>query len=269
MKLSLDSTDYLNIPLIEAHDKPITFMNTTVIIQARMGATRLPGKVLKRLGDKTVLAQVISRVAACPQVNQIIVATTDSPQDDAIVQAVTASQIPYFRGSEQDVLARYYFAAKTWGATEIIVRVTADCPLFDPQLLTQMLDKFDPTTTDYLSNTMVRSYPQGLDAEIFTFATLERTFQQATESYQREHVTPYIYQHPELFTLTDFIGQPDLSQHRWTLDTPEDFDLITKIYDALYPNAPLFTTAQILDLLTHQPELIAINQHIRQKKLGE
>ena len=244
-------------------------MNTTVIIQARMGATRLPGKVLKMLGDKTVLAQVVHRVAACPRVNKIIVATTDSPQDDAVVAAATALQIPYFRGSEQDVLARYYFAAQTLGATEIIVRVTADCPLFDPQLLAQMLDKFDPATTDYLSNTMVRSYPQGLDAEIFTFATLERVFQQATELYQREHVTPYIYQHPELFRLINYIGQADLSHHRWTLDTPEDFAFISQIYDALSPTNPLFSTAQILDLLSRQPELLTINQHIRQKKLGE
>jgi spore coat polysaccharide biosynthesis protein SpsF len=244
-------------------------MNVTVIIQARMGATRLPGKVLKMLGDKTVLAQVVSRVAACPRVDNIIIASTDSPQDDAIIQHVTALQLPYFRGSEQDVLARYYFAAKTWGATETLVRVTADCPLFDPQLLTQMLETFDATPTDYLSNTLVRSYPQGLDAEIFTFATLERAFHEATELYQREHVTPYIYQHPELFTLSNYLGHPDWSQHRWTLDTPEDFMLLEQIYHALYPHNPVFTTQQILALFARQPELIAINQHIRQKKLGE
>lgn len=244
-------------------------MNTTVIIQARMGATRLPGKVLKRLGDKTVLDQVINRVSACARVNKIIVATTESSQDDVVVAAVTAHHIPYFRGSEQDVLARYYFAAKTYGATEIIVRVTADCPLFDPYLLTDMLDSFDATRMDYLSNTMVRSYPQGLDAEIFTFAVLERVFHEATEIYQREHVTPYIYQHPERFRLQNYVGKVDLSAHRWTLDTPEDFELIDQIYRALYPRNPLFTTAEILELFNRQPELIAINQHIRQKKLGE
>jgi spore coat polysaccharide biosynthesis protein SpsF len=244
-------------------------MNATVIIQARMGATRLPGKVLKRLGDKTVLNQVINRVAACPRVHKIVVATTDSHLDNAVVAAVEALYFPVFRGSEQDVLARYYFAAKTHGATEIIVRVTADCPLFDPYLLTDMLDSFDPDRMDYLSNTIVRSYPQGLDAEIFTFAALERTFHEATELYQREHVTPYIYQHPELFRLQNYIGKADLSNHRWTLDTPEDFELIDKIYCALYPHNPLFTTAEILALFERQPELIAINQHIRQKKLGE
>lgn len=244
-------------------------MNVTVIIQARMGATRLPGKVLKLLGDKTVLAQVINRVSACARVNKIIVATTDSPQDDAVVAEVTAQHIPYFRGSEQDVLARYYFAAKAHSATEIIVRVTADCPLFDPYLLTDMLDSFDAACMDYLSNTMVRSYPQGLDAEIFTFAVLERAFHEATELYQREHVTPYIYQHPEIFKLHSYLGKVNLSNHRWTLDTPEDFELIDKIYRALYPHNPLFTTAEILALFDRQPELIAINQHIQQKKLGE
>ncbi|HEY9619561.1 MAG TPA: glycosyltransferase family protein [Crinalium sp.] len=248
-------------------------MKTAAIIQARMGSTRLPGKVLKRLCDKTVLAHVISRVQNCPLVDEVIVATTTSEEDNAIVLEAEKYKAKWFRGSEHDVLERYYLAAKEYGI-EVIIRITSDCPLFDPAILFDLLSYFQDETTqglriDYLSNTLNRTYPIGLDAEVFTFEALEEAFLRASQPYEREHVTPYIYQHPLIFSLHNQSNDEDLSSYRWTLDTKEDFQFIQVIYEALYRHNCLFTTDEILDFLTENPELIKINSHIKQKQLGE
>jgi spore coat polysaccharide biosynthesis protein SpsF len=245
-------------------------MRTVVIIQARMSSTRLPGKVLLPLGDKTVLGQVIHRVKRCPRLDEIVIATTDAPEDGAIVAEAERNQTAWFRGSLEDVLARYYGAAKASRA-EVVVRVTSDCPLFDPELLGQMLDVFRalPQTAremSYLSNTLKRTYPRGLDAEIFSFAALERAHRQAAKPYEREHVTPYIYEHPELFRLHSHQGPADHSSHRWTLDTPEDYQLLTSIYQALGGNGQ-FGTGEVLAFLGGHPELACLNAGVRQKTI--
>jgi len=153
------------------------------------------------------------------------------------------------------------------------VRITADCPLFDPNLLDQMLAVFfeankRAVTVDCLSNVIRRTYPRGLDAEIFTAAALERANREATRPHEREHVTPYFYQHPQLFRLRSFEGDADLSAHRWTLDTPEDWQLIEAVYAALYRPDRLFTTADVLKLLKERPGLSKLNAYVEQKKLG-
>lgn len=237
----------------------------TAIIQARTGSTRLPGKVLRTLCGKSILAHDIARVRQAKGIERIIIATTTEPADIAIVAEAEALGVESFCGSEQDVLSRYYEAACAFDA-RTIVRITSDCPLYDWQLLDTMLTDFNGC--DYLSNGLVRSFPRGLDTEIFTFAALERAFHEAKAPEEREHVTPYIYRHPELFRLKSFESPEDLSAHRWTLDTQEDWDFIEAVYTHLYPHNPLFTTADVLALLTRKPQLASINAHIEQKKLA-
>lgn len=241
-------------------------MKTTVVIQARMGSTRLPGKVMMPLAGRTVLSQVIARVQAAP-VDEIVVATTVHPTDLPIVLEAERCGASWFRGSEEDVLSRYYLAAQQSGA-DLVVRVTSDCPLFDPSVLSTLLQRFKGSERlDYLSNTLERTYPRGLDAEVFTAAALERAYREATKPHEREHVTPYLYQHPELFRIEQLKQAVDLSHHRWTLDTPEDFQLIDAIYAAM--GGMPFSTEDVLSLLERRPDLVALNAHIEQKKLAE
>jgi spore coat polysaccharide biosynthesis protein SpsF len=178
-----------------------------------------------------------------------------------------------FRGSEADVLSRYHGAALACGA-DAIVRVTSDCPLFDSTVLDAMLVIFrnancDAVKVDYMSNVERRTFPRGLDAEIFTFAALDRAQKEARLDYEREHVTPYIHLHPEWFRIGSFEGAADLSGHRWTLDTPEDWELIETIFNTLGKDGRIFSTEDVLKLLNERPELAKLNAHVEQKKLGE
>lgn len=244
-------------------------MKTIAIIQARIGSTRLPGKVMKRLCRRTVLSHVIHRVQACPFIDKVVVATTLTSQDDGVAQEAEACGTLSFRGSEVDVLERYYFAVQAHQA-DIIVRITSDCPLIDPTVLSEMLACFHGQAArgleiDYLSNTLQRSYPRGLDAEVFTVAALEKAHQEAKDPYEREHVTPFIYRHPELFSIHQHIQHMDLSAHRWTLDTEEDFHLIKLIYDALGDRDSIFGTDEVLAFLEQNPEVLKINAHVQQK----
>jgi len=244
-------------------------MRIVAIIQARMGSTRLPGKVMKQLCGQTVMAHVICRVQACPLVDEVVVATTTSLVDDVIVAEAERCGVKWFRGSEEDVLERYYLAAKKYSA-DVVVRVTSDCPLFDPKVLSQMLEYFKTETVeglkiDYLSNCLNRSYPRGLDAEVFTLSVLEKVFQEAHQLYEREHVTPYIYEHPEMFALYNQINDEDISTYRFTLDTEEDWKLIEAIYTSLYQYGEIFSTEEIISLLKVKPEMVTLNTHIKQK----
>lgn len=239
-----------------------------------MGSTRLPGKILRALGHRTVLHRVVDRVQAARGIDLVVVATTTSSEDDLTVAEAEVCGAATFRGSEQDVLERYYLCAKQFDA-DVVIRITSDCPLFDPTVLTQMLVRFEElrvagSPVDYMSSALVRTFPRGLDAEIFTFAALEQAYKSATKPYEREHVTPFLYQHPDLFKLQGFTNQADLSHHRWTLDTEEDLALITEIYRRLLiDDAEIFSTQAVLNLLAQHPELSELNAHIEQKKLGD
>ena len=248
-------------------------MKTVAIIQARMGSTRLPAKVVKVIKGKTVLAHVVERVRACPLLDDVVVATTTAPSDDGIVELAEGLGVNWFRGSEDDVLERYYLAAKQYGA-DVVVRITSDCPVFDPSVLAGMLARFgelrvNGAAPDYMSNFVKRTYPRGLDAEVFTFKALEKAFESARLPHEREHVTAYIYQRPEEFSIHGYEGPEDLSRLRWTLDTQDDLKLIEELYAALYKEGELFTTAQAVELIRQRPELEGINAHVEQKKLGE
>jgi spore coat polysaccharide biosynthesis protein SpsF len=239
------------------------------IIQARMGSTRLPGKVMLPLCGHSVLAQVIARAEAARGIDRVMVATSVGAEDDVVAAEAARCGAAVFRGSAEDVLARYHGAALAAGARTVL-RITADCPLLDPELVSAMLARFRQSEAaaqrlDYLSNTLARSYPRGLDAEIFTFAALARCHAEATLPHQREHVTPYLYEHPALFAIENYAGTPDLSAHRWALDTPEDWELIQAIYARLGSGRTVFPSAAVLALLEAHPELVALNAHVVQK----
>jgi spore coat polysaccharide biosynthesis protein SpsF len=237
----------------------------TAIIQARMGSTRLPGKVLMDLGGKSVLARVVERLRRTTRINEIIVATTNSVADDAIVRECHQLGVSSFRGSENDVLDRYYRAARLCGAAAI-VRITSDCPVIDPQLVDETIQMFQQQRADYSSNVFPRTYPRGLDTEVFTVAALEQAWRDAHEPYQREHVTPYFYQRSELFKLVSRHGQIDYSQYRWTLDTAEDLELLRTIYER-FGNEDAFTWHDVIQLMEREPELAEVNSCVVQKAL--
>ncbi len=242
-------------------------MNTLAIIQARMGSTRLPGKVLLDLGGATVLARVVRRLERSQQISQIVVATTTAPADEAIVVECERLQVSSFRGSEGDVLDRYYRAARSYSA-DTVVRITGDCPLIDPMLVDETIRIFKDERADYASDVLPRAYPRGLDNEVFRTAALERAWHEAREPYQREHVTPYLYEHPEIFRLASAKGDVDYSHYRWTLDTPEDLILLRAIYSR-FDNRDDFHWQDVIALMEREPELAELNSQVLQKSLRE
>lgn len=235
------------------------------IIQARMGSTRLPGKVLMDLGGGTVLARVVGRLRRAAKVNEIVVATTHSVADDAIVQECQCLNVPSFRGSENDVLDRYYRAARV-RAAGVVVRITSDCPVIDPDLIDETIRVFQEQHGDYASNAFPRTYPRGLDTEVFTMAALEQAWRNAHKPYEREHVTPYFYEHPELFQLVALRGRTDYSRYRWTLDTAEDLKLLRAMY-ARFGSLDDFSWGEGIQLMEREPELAELNSRVVQEAL--
>jgi len=241
-------------------------MHVVAIIQARMGSTRLPGKVLLDLEGDTVLARVVTRMRRARLVNEVAVATSVNMIDDVIEEECHRLQTVVFRGSESDVLDRYYRAAEKIGA-DIVLRITADCPLIDPEVCDLTVRACLENGPDYASNTLERTYPRGLDVEVFSRSALSRAWQAAEDACSREHVTPYIYQHPEQFNLLSVKAEQDNSQHRWTLDTKEDLVFLRRVYKLLGNLKPTATWHDVLTILNRNPELTTINRHIEQKAL--
>ena len=237
-------------------------MRIVVIIQARMGSTRLPGKVLQDLGGQTVLERVVSRTRRCGLVNEVIVATSVNPADDAIVEACVPLRVRVFRGSEHDVLDRYFRAAEAAQA-EVVVRITCDCPLIDPGVSDKTICAFLDARPDYASNVLERTYPRGLDTEVVALEALECAFREAQEPFQREHVTPFFYLHREKFKLLSVKGEHDFSQHRWTLDTAEDLEFLQAVYARLGDRD--FNWQDVLRLMENEPKLAEINRGAVQK----
>jgi spore coat polysaccharide biosynthesis protein SpsF len=243
-------------------------MEVAAIIQARMGSTRLPGKILKKVLDKTLLEYQIERVKRAKTIDEIIIATTTKESDDQIVQLCQQLSIPYYRGSEEDVLSRYYEAATEFNV-DVIVRLTSDCPIIDPNVIDKVVIHYleNKDQYDYVSNILTRTYPRGLDTEVMSYEVLKRVHEEAKELTYREHVTAYIYHHPHQFRLCNVSNEKDESKHRWTVDTEEDFLLIKNILETLYPINPLFTLEDVIRILRNKPEWVEINAHIEQKKL--
>jgi len=245
-------------------------MKIAAIIQARVTSTRLPNKVLMDIEGKPLLWYVINRLKSSKQLNDIILAIPDTKENDILEKFAGENNLKYFRGNEENVLSRYYGAAKKFGV-DIIVRITSDNPLIDPKIVDLTIEKHLNSVADYTSNGLERSFPRGLDTEVFSFEVLEKSFKNAKEDYQREHVTPYIYDHPEVFKLQNVLAEGKLRRPelRWTVDTKEDFELIKKIYKQLYRPGKIFYSGEVIDLLDKEPELIKINVHIKQKTLKE
>lgn len=236
-------------------------MKIIAIIQARLGSTRLPGKVMLDLEGKTVLERVIERVKASRLINDVVVATTIEKKDLKIVGLCAANGISVYCGSEDDVLDRYYQAARLVGADRI-VRITSDCPLIDPIIIDEVISSHLREKADYTSNGLKETFPDGLDTEVFSFKALKTAWKNAKLKSEREHVTPYIRNNMNIFKLTNFEYKEDLSKKRWTLDNPEDYEFIKNIYANIYFKNHLFGMKEILEFLQNNPEIEKINQNI-------
>ena len=245
-------------------------MKIGAVIQARTSSTRFPKKVLKPLpygGDVCVLQQDIRRVKKSQLLDEVIIATTTNPEDDEIVEVAVKEDTPYFRGSLDNVLERYYGAAVEYNL-DVIVRITSDCPCVDWTVIDDIIQSHLDSSADYTSNTLQESFPRGIDCEVFNFDVLKEAFENAAEKYEKEHVTPYIYKtNPDKFKLNDFVSSKNCSDIRITLDTPQDYALLCVIYDNLYENNNFFTLNDILDLFERKPWIRYINEDIVQKKV--
>jgi spore coat polysaccharide biosynthesis protein SpsF len=244
-------------------------MKIAAIIQARMGSTRLSGKVMKELKGKTVLSHVIERVRQSKLIEDIIIATTIHERDNIIETEAIKCGSKVYRGSEDDVLSRYYFAAKE-NNVDTIIRITSDCPLIDPNVIDGIINFYLKGNYNLVTNAgsdpSHRTYPRGLDTEVFSFKILENAFIDGREKYHREHVTPYIYEHSDkIYFLKNDVNY---SKYRWTLDTEEDFELIREVYSRLYKERHDFYLQDIIEIFKQEPELFNINAHIEQKKIN-
>ena len=237
-------------------------MKIVAIIQARTGATRLPGKIFLPLGGKPVIRWVIDRIKKCNEINDILLATTTNEGDDALEDLCVKSDIAFFRGSEDDVLGRYYFAAKSIGLDEndIVVRITGDCPLIDPKLCDDIVSSLINGDADYASNIVTCTFPDGLDCEAMKFSALEKSWREAELKYEREHVTQYILRHPEIFKVKNYFYPVDLSYMRWTLDEPRDYEFIKTVIDGIGKDD--FDMKDVLDFIEKNPRLLEINSSI-------
>jgi spore coat polysaccharide biosynthesis protein SpsF len=240
-------------------------VKTVAIIQARIGSERLPGKVLLDLEGKSVLERVVSRVRAMERVDDLVVATSDSGADDRIADECRRLRVDCFRGSESDVLDRFAGAARETLA-DACVRFTADCPLLDPGVSDSIILRFEQANggADYVSNKIPQSFPRGLDTEVFTRDALERAWRHATLPYERAHVTPYLYHHPELFRLISVTSDVDRADWRWTIDTPEDLEFVREVYRRIGDRVD-FDWLDVIDIVESDPELMLLNRHVRQK----
>ncbi|MEK4173669.1 glycosyltransferase family protein [Lysinibacillus sp. FSL L8-0312] len=242
-------------------------MKVVAIIQARMGSTRLPGKILKEINEKPLLSYQLERLSNSIFINEFVIATTKKEQDDKIITFCEEQNILYYRGSETDVLERYYETAVEFNA-DVIVRITSDCPIIDVQVVDKTIGFFlEKGHFDYVSNTIERTYPRGLDTEIFTFAALEKAYKEATLEREREHVTAFFYSNPNIFKIANVKNDFDYSKFRWTVDTTEDFELIKNIIQALYVKNPRFTLLDTVNVMKENPDWFNINAHIEQKKI--
>ncbi len=241
-------------------------MKVVIIIQARMTSTRLPGKVLLPLAGRPMLQCLLERMQAVELAQAVVVATTTNVTDDPIAHLCSSLGAACFRGSELDVLSRYADAATAQKA-DVVVRVTSDCPLMDVALVDELIGTYLVGDCDYASNMIEPRYPYGMAVEVFSVAALAGAHAQAASPAEREHVTPYIYWHAERFRLKSVRSDVDLSHHRWTVDTLQDYQLVKLIYESLYPLKPKFDIADVLNLLALHPDWVHINQHIQQVKL--
>ncbi|MGE0483647.1 MAG: spore coat protein [Gammaproteobacteria bacterium] len=228
------------------------------VLQARMSSRRLPGKVARPILGQPMLARQIERILRASRIEKLVVATSIEPEDDEVEGIAAAAGVGCFRGALDDVLDRFYRATLPHAPSHV-VRLTGDCPLTDPAVIDRVVEFALGGDYDYTSNTVRPTWPDGLDVEVVTHAALARAWHEATARDEREHVMPYLWRRPEVFRIGSVEQDTDLSTLRWTVDEPSDFEFVERVYAALYPRDPAFTTAAILELLAHNPSLGAIN----------
>jgi spore coat polysaccharide biosynthesis protein SpsF len=231
------------------------------VIQARLGSSRLPGKVMMEILGKPLLLRMVERVRRAALAGTIVIATTTEPSDDIIEQLCKTEGLLCYRGSRDDLLDRHYQAGKLYGA-DAVVKIPSDCPLIDPAVIDKVLQYYLDHDFDFVSNLHPATYPDGNDVEVMSMHTIEKAWHEAARPMEREHTTPYIWEHPELFTIGNVVwetGQDCSMSDRWTIDYPEDFAFIKAIYEQLYSLNPAFGLADILHLTRQNPAIFAIN----------
>lgn len=236
------------------------------IIQARLGSTRLPGKVLKPINGEPMLKHIINRLSYCNEVHEVVVATSTSYKDDKLVDWCKDNGICYYRGDEDNVLKRYYDVANEMDA-KIIVRVTADDPFKDPIVIDDVIRLLKKDNLDFAYNNSPPSFPEGIDTEVFTFDALSRAYKNCVSDFEKEHVTQFFYHNPSLFRMKNLSYSEDVSSIRLTVDTDEDFVFAEEIYCRLSPNKEMFFLEDILSLLKSHPELLKINESVKRSTM--
>lgn len=237
-------------------------MKIAAIVQARMSSTRLPGKVLLSLGKRTVIDQVFHQLSFSSTIGTTVLATTSDTSDDILAEWGANHQKNVFRGNLDDVLKRYYDAARQFNA-DVVVRVTGDCPLIDPDVTDLVVERFLKGDLDYASNVQPPTFPDGLDTEVFSIAALELANREATLHSEREHVTPFIKKNARRFRIGNVKSAEDYSRYRWTIDTKEDLDFVRQVLARLQPPLGYVRMHDVIDLLSANPTLARINAHIR------
>jgi spore coat polysaccharide biosynthesis protein SpsF len=236
------------------------------VVQARVGSSRLPGKVLLPLAGEPLLVRMVQRVQRARLVGTVVVATTTAAADDAVAACCATHGLLCFRGHALDLLDRHYQAARHYGA-EVVVKIPSDCPLIDPVVVDDVLAVYleDPSRYDFVSNLHPATLPDGNDVEVMRFAALETAWREARRPLEREHTTPFFWENPDRFRLTNVGCEKirDFSMsHRWTIDYPEDYAFIRAVYEALYPSNPTFGLLDILELLNQRPDIAQLNAHL-------
>lgn len=233
-------------------------MNIVAIIQARLGSTRFPQKVFADLSGRPLIWHVINRLKYSKKINRIVLATTDKHTDDELAKWAEIEGINLYRGSENNVLERFYFAAKNYSA-DIIVRITADDPFKDPNIIDRVIEKLLQEKLDFAYNNNPPTFPEGLDTEVFTFDALEKAYFQSVDDFEKEHVTQYFYRNNDSFKQSNLSTDKNLSHLRWTIDTELDYEMTKQVYYHLYKTNEIFLMNDILKLINDKPEIAKIN----------
>jgi spore coat polysaccharide biosynthesis protein SpsF len=227
---------------------PRSDARVVAVLQARMTSTRLPGKVLAPILGRPMLARQIERVRRSLLIDDLVVATSETASDDPVFDLCAELAVACVRGSLTDVLGRFHGAVKPYGSP-LVVRLTADCPLADPTVIDGAIELCLAENVDVVTNAVEPTFPDGLDVEVFSFRCLDEAWREAGAAWDREHVTPFIYRHPDRYRIRHFKQSPDRSHLRWTVDTAADLSFVRRVYESLYPDNPAFTTADVLALI--------------------
>jgi spore coat polysaccharide biosynthesis protein SpsF len=242
-------------------------MRIGIIVQARMGSTRFPGKVLKEIQGKSLLELQFNRLKRSQKVDTVIIATSEENIDDCIAELCENLGIPCFRGSEKDVLERYYLAAKHYDL-DVIIRTNGDCPFIDATVIDKLIGiwQLNFPKLDYVSNILEETFPLGMHIEVFSLSTIKRALDESIADEEREHVTAYIYRNTQKFNVLNVRNEQDLSSYRWTVDYPEDFMFVEEIYKRFSVDDSSFGMHDIVTLLKKEPELMKINSYYKKKQ---